>query len=1021
MLTITLFGTPEIIRDGVPVAISRRKSRALLYYLADNIRPLQREHLLNWFWPDTERVAAQQVLRTTLHGLRKELGESLVVERDNVSLEPSTRVDARMFERNLASPSTDVLKLETILELYRGPFLDDFHPGENVEFEQWMLAERERYQRMAVRGMVSLSRLHAAVGDYAAALRALERGLALDPLQEDLQRETIRLAYLSGDRAGAIRRYDQLRRLLDEELGVPPMAETRGLYDQILNDSLPVPPPAAAPRPVLTAKTVVGRQESDFSLPFRSREAELRLLQTELFTGRLLLVEGEPGVGKTRLVEHFLSGLNDVICLRGAGRELESNLPYQPVVEALRSLRAQPQGDEWIDRVRHGLPDVWLGEAARLMPELAQGSSATAEEWRLWEGVHQFLRALSAQRPVVVFVDDLQWADSSSLGLLGYLIRNLTPNGAIGLVAASHPPVSGSPLSGLITALGRADRVVRIPLRRFNLQEVTGVVAGLVGPAEALAHWFYEHSEGNLYVLAEFVRQARQNGWLDGRSAPPPEAAPDVSRALHGLIQSRLSRLTDAGRRILDTAVAVGRDFDFDLVARASGLSEDAALDGLDELLAAGLVHATGPTTVYRFDHSLVMEVAYREVGEARHRQSHRHIAAAMKQVYRQNPPKNLDGLLAFHYTEGNEPERAAPHAFQVGMTAVGLAAWQQAAVFFEQALQGTEGPARYPILMQLGLARARGGAYAQALETFQQALDLALAAGARAEIDAARLQLAQAYIPLARFEDLITQTRSVLEQGLPENAMFAELWWGTALSLEGADLQGAGEHLDRAAQASRLSGRREPLAQVEFELGTLWAQRGDLPQAVAHYFEALRVAEEADSLPLIERRTLAHNNLAYHLLLMNDPRAEEHARLGMELAREKGLLGLQPYLYSTTGEIALSKEDWDSAQEQFTRGLDLAQRLGIPERIAGLRANLGLVARARGQADKAVEWLTSARAMADELGLRHLAAQIRIWIAPLLPRADGRAQLDEARAIAQHGGRMRLLEEEERVRKQMR
>lgn len=1015
MLTIQLFGTPVVERDGQPLIITRRKSRALVYYLAAIPHPVQREQLLALFWPDTERVSAQQVLRTTLHGLRKELGDSLEVERETVGLAKSVRVDARMFESNLSSPTNDVLKLETILRLYAGPFLEGFTLEDSPEYEQWLLAERERYQRMAVRALVSLSHAHTAAGAYQPALQALERGLALDPLQEDLQRETIRLAYLSGDRAGAIRRYDQLRRLLDEELGVPPMAETRRLYDQVLDDSLPAPAPFATAAAVESRPAA--RADMPQALPFSSRTAELHLLESEIFSGRLLLVEGEPGVGKTRLVEHFLSGLAGAVCLRGAGRELESSLPYQPVVEALRGLTLQPLGAEMLNRARRALAPVWLGEAARLLPEISMGSSGTADEWRLWEGVRQLLVNLAQQRPVALFLDDLQWADSSTIGLLGYLARNLGSGAQVGLVAASHPVVTGSPLQALTVSLGRAGLLRRIPLERFTADEVAQTVEQLAGPNQMLARWLYQHSEGNLYIMAQLVRQARERGWLQAGDDFQPDAQPEVPGAVYSLIQTRLERLSDAGRRVLDTAVAVGRDFDFELVARASGLSEDAALDGLDELLDAGLVQPAGVGTIYRFDHSLTMEVAYREVGEARHRQLHRHIADAMRQIYRYRPQENLDGLLAFHYAEGNQPERAAPHALRAGEKALALAAWQEAAAFFQQALQGIEPGERYPVLMQLGLAQFRSGELARGVETYLQAKDAARAAGNRGGMDAARLQLAQAYLLQARFKDVIDQTRAVLEEGLPQNALLAELWWGTALSLEGADMQGAAEHLNRAVYLSRASSDREALAQVEFELGSLWAQRGDLPQAIDHYREALRVAEEDDTPVLIERRTLALNNLAYHMLLMGEPGAEEHALRGMRLAQEHGLLPMQTYLYSTLGEIALAARDWDAANSSFTQGLELAQRLGIPERVAGLTANLGLLAREQGRRAEALDMLSAARAAADEHGLHHLAAQVRIWLAPLLPRAEALAQLDEAHAIAKRGGRQRLLDEERLAR----
>ena len=255
MLSILLLGQPQILLDGKPLNIARRKSRALLYYLAahDANAPLSREHLLAFFWPDLDRPAAQQTLRTTLHGLRKALGGSLVVEENTIALAPEVDIDVRRFESNLqAQRSTSthnaqpprfasnlhVSRLTSILQLYRAEFLSGFTLPDSPAFDDWAAIERERYRRLAVRGLMQLSQLHEANQNFAEALDTLDRALAFDSLQEDLQRAAMRLHYLAGDRAAAIRRYDSLRRLLDEEMGVPPMAETRALYDAIITDAL---------------------------------------------------------------------------------------------------------------------------------------------------------------------------------------------------------------------------------------------------------------------------------------------------------------------------------------------------------------------------------------------------------------------------------------------------------------------------------------------------------------------------------------------------------------------------------------------------------------------------------------------------------------------------------------------------------------------------------------------------------------------------------------------------------------
>jgi len=221
-----------------PLSVTRRKSRALVYYLAAHPAPITRDHLLALLWPDHDRPAAQQSLRTTLHGLRKTLGPALIVADDTIALAPTAEVDVRRFAAELAQPAPDAQRLAAALELYRGEFLADFTLPDAITFDEWVDDEREHYRQLAVRGFTALAQRYEAEQAYGAALDAIAHAIAFEPLQEDLQRAALRLHYLAGDRAGAIRRYEQLRRLLDDELGVPPMAETRALYDAIITDTV---------------------------------------------------------------------------------------------------------------------------------------------------------------------------------------------------------------------------------------------------------------------------------------------------------------------------------------------------------------------------------------------------------------------------------------------------------------------------------------------------------------------------------------------------------------------------------------------------------------------------------------------------------------------------------------------------------------------------------------------------------------------------------------------------------------
>ena len=1081
-IQIELFGQPQVLYNGKPLQLARRKSRAVLYYIAAQERRVSRSQLLALFWPDLPRPAGQQTLRTTLHGLRQALGDGVVIDGEHILLAEWVQVDVHRFASGLAPSARDVEGMQAVLDLYQGDFLEGFsletNQGAPQAFDDWVIVERERYRRLAIRGLSALAAGYEAQQEYAAAQACLERALVFNPLQEDLQRECMRLLYLAGDRPGAIQRYTDLRKLLDEEMGVPPMAETRALYDAIITDRLPAPQkltrlrqagPAQLPTPRLpvVAPDVLARDE----LPFVGRSQELKLLRDSACAGKFVLIEGEGGIGKTRLAQEFIRA-SATLALVGQGRELEMTLPYQPWIEALRGwlqqgeLQNAPGKPTLLAVLQASLAPVWLDEVSRLLPELSGSRPAAgnleraAEEARLWEGVRQLLLLLAARQPLVIFLDDLQWVDASSLGLLGYLVRQ-NPGPAVSFLGAARqfypnsPAAKNSALVAFVQASLRENRLARLLLARLSPEVAKDAaiqeIVRRISPQTTgdLAEWLVKTSEGNPYILTELLREAvrRQIQSLQGMLDPAAALAdfmtsptPLVPQTVYSLIQARLGKLSEAARRVLDAAVAAGREFEFEVVALAAGLSEAAALDALDELKAAGLV-LPGRGTRLVFDHSLTMEVAYREVGETRHRLLHRRIAEALESLYRDRLDE-IAGQLAWHFTESNAWRQAAPYAFQSGQRAMRLAAWNEAVGFFEMALKGSpdqraSAPGRMPdldrsrleILSALGDAYDRAGHYAKSSEVLRQAVELAGQAEAAARdprvsdlLDQVQLALARALLPQARFAEAIEVAGQMGASGRAEGRLKAELIWGTVLSIEGRDLQAAQEHL-QAAEAMWQECKKQDvslLTQVKFELGSVSAQLGELEQAVAYYRAALAVSSAAGADAALEHRILALNNLAYHLHLLNDPQAGPIAHQGLALAQEKGALGLQAFLYSTLGEIALAGGDIGQAEKYFLDGLELAQRFSMRERVAGLTANLGRVAAQRGQADLAIQHLSKALEMADGLGIHHLGVQIRLWLAALLPGSQARQRLAEARLTAEASGRRRLLDEIIRVEQQI-
>jgi DNA-binding SARP family transcriptional activator/tetratricopeptide (TPR) repeat protein len=1022
MLSVQLFGTPLIRLHDAPLDVLRRKNRALMYFISAHPQPVSRDQVLAQFWPDHERGTAQNVFRTMLHEIRKVLGNALIIERELLCLASSVFVDARAFESGITTCGNDIEALSGILALYRGDFLDGFTLVDTPAFDDWVASERERYRLLAIRGFASLARLREDHHERSAALAAVESALRLDPLQEDLHRTAMRLRYHTGDRTGAIRQFEALRRLLDDELGVTPMPETRALYDAIITDRLERDKEARRQGDKGIGAAIVSLSPClpvslSPVLAYIGRTHEFDLLQRAVGDGKLALIEGEPGIGKTRLAEEF-AARQTALVLRGTAHELEQSLPYQPVIEALRSLTARA---DW-PAIRNALQltPPWLSEAARIVPELAVESEAIAasppNESQVWESILRLLQSLSQRQRVILFLDDVQWADATTLGLIGYLARrNTSP--ALFLLCITRAVESKSKLAGLIQSVAREGKLARIQPPPLSSEETAALAGAFNCSSDGwLTQWLAVKSEGNPFFATELLRFAKDNDWL-GNGAPQPAAlttAAIMPETIRDLIASRMNHLSESARRALDIAAVIGREFNFDLIVQVSQSDEISVLDACDELRAAALVQP-GRDEYFRFDHSLTLDVALREMGATRHRALNRRVAEALERMHGARFDA-IAGVIAQHYLAGNAPDRAAPYALRAGQLAASVAAWAEAIAFFEQALSaGLTDEQRVNALIGLGEARFHSADFARASEVLHSATETTKPGSNLERLETAYELLTLSLLPQGRYAEALALNEALLRSGPSELASCAEMGIGVALGLQSANPAEAERHLleaERLLAQPRSFKSRVTLAKLRYQRAGTLGQQGKTQEATALYWEALNLVRQDETAMDLQRHILLYNNLAYQLHLLGDPSAADYASAGLKFARDKGSLAHQPYLLSTSGEIALARGDLDAAERFFAEGLSLAKRLPIPERIAGLTANLGLVAIKRGWVEAAIQRLREALDLAGGLGAQHLAVRIRIALAPLLSRNQALALLREAREIAAESGFGKLLDE---------
>ena len=1029
LLEIRLLGTPYLSLNGRKVNELRRKNRALIYYIAAEGGQATREKLVTFFWPDHERSSAQAILRTMIHDLRKKLGETVQVDDQNITLAPDTFIDLQNFSAMLALPSADLQELFEALDLYKGDFLEGFSLSDSPQFEDWVYSEREHYQLMAMNGWANLSHRQEAMREYAAALESIRRAQAFNPFQEDVQRDVMRLLYLNGDRAGVIRQYESLRKMLDEELGVPPMPETRALYDSIINETFK---PRLAET---TGQFLISSISTEKSLlPFLGRETELETLKGYLGSGKLILLEGDPGIGKTRLVYELIAsktrGKTSALVLQGISYELEQGHPYQPIVDAIRKLLTQPEGKVLFTQLN--LEQVWCTELARLLPELLTQfpsipvPTQPANEARLWEALLQFFQALCLREQLWLFLDDLHWADAATIAWLGYLVRH-TSSRSFYLLATSRPLEGQTNLVKLLQALKREDWLVHIQLSALTestMQKMAVILSRQHN--EQLSGWLIKNAEGNPFFITELIRYAQGIGLMKPDGAldlDMLDLSPAIPATIQNLIESRLLKLSENAQHILHIAAIIGREFDFELVRQVASLTEAETLNAVDELQAAHLINPL-PDDKFAFDHSLTMEVVLNDMNETRRRSLHRHVAEALETIHQTNLDP-VSGLITRHFIDGNVSSQAKIYAFRAGQYAASLAAWVEALVFYNQALAlETIELERAPIFLAMGDAHFHKGDFSLASKDYQSASELASLSRDWHLLEEAYLGLNLSFFPQARYAEAVDVAKKLRALGPPELAACAEFMWGAGLSIESAHPAEAEYHLHEAARLLRDQAEtfdtRVTNIQIKYHLGNVLGQQGRNEEAMALFREVLEMLERGEGTLDILRNIMLYNHLAYQGYLLGDASAAMYAQAGIKLAQERGSLSHLPFLYSTFGEIALANGNLDAAEKYFQDGLKLAEQTPIPERIAGLTANLGLVAKARGQCDVARDQFQKALQFAEHLGNHHLEVRVRIWLAPLLATADARDCLNTARALAEQDGLKGLLDEIEQLGKNL-
>jgi class 3 adenylate cyclase len=673
---------------------------------------------------------------------------------------------------------------------------------------------------------------------------------------------------------------------------------------EAIRDAPPAPaPPAAEENPLagLAGRVFVGRE---------NELAELRSAADEVLggRGRLVLISGEPGIGKTRTAEELATYAQ----LRGAnvhwgrGHEDEGAPAYWPWVQAIRSYArdADPVALAWE-------MGAGAGDIARVVPEVAEriGGVAVPPEaedeaarFRLFDSIAGFLASAAASRPLVIVLDDLHWADEPSLLLLQFLARGLGDSRLL-LIGTYRDVEVGRhhPLARVLGELPGGAEGNRIVLHGLGERDVRGYIEMTAGaePAPELVRAVHDQTEGNPFFLAEVVRLLAAEGMLE----TPSTGALTIPQGVRDVVGRRLDRLSEEANRALGVGAAIGRDFDVEVLARVAG-EDSGSVDGaLAEAVSAQLIAQTSPGR-FRFSHALVRETLYEELSATQRPVLHRRIAETLEEVYASDPARLRRRLaeVAHHFLEGapgGDPEKAVDYAVRAAGSAMAQLGYEEAAELYGRALETLElcepdEQRSCELLVALGEAQTKAGKMAEARRTFDRAAEAALALGSTELLVRAAFGLAYTSEVGGKDERIVEVLEAALDRVGPEDsADRSRLLSWLAQEYYWLDPQGRARELYLASVA--MARRLEDDPTLAFTLSRAAFVEVD-PEAARRTVEVqTEVLELARKVGDRELELRAHVlRLAGHLGLGEiaavDADLESYARLAAELRQPQHL-----------------------------------------------------------------------------------------------------------------------------------
>ncbi|HBB36084.1 MAG TPA: hypothetical protein DDZ80_25535 [Cyanobacteria bacterium UBA8803] len=848
MLYLELFGRFCLTFNGEPItAVSAERQQALLAYLVlHRGRPQQRQQIAFALWPDLPDEQAKTSLRRELYRLRQLLplvDECLQIETKTLQWLPNSpsQVDVAEFEGNLCQAgkalqannlTIERSHLEQVAQLYQG----DLFPSCD---DDWILPLREQFYQQALQAIERLSQILEQQREYAAVIPLASQLLRLNPLHEVGYQALMRSHSANGDRAAALQVYHQCMTVLREEMGIDPSSTTQALYQQLLITDTPISPPH--PRSAFPIQ--VPKPQRSPNLPaLVGRQVEWQSIQSWLSAtakqdkSEVLLILGEPGIGKTRLLEELALTVQQRqgLVLQGRGFEAETLRPYGAWIDALRGLALD------------SLPEL-PPELGSLLPEIGRPLAPLEDRGRLFDAAITLLSQLAESTTLMVAIfDDIQWLDEASVSLLHYGIRLLRSTSIRFACSARIQELQQNPAAATLTQTLRREHLLQElvlpPLDRAAIQDLIRIVDSSINGDR-----IYSDSGGNPLFALEAVRAFHRQGQVDLTN-------------LQALIADRLKTLEDKAQTLLPWAAALGRQFEPMLLAQVSNCSVNLLLNALEQLEAAGIIRPSAARDGDRYDfaHDLVRQVVYQTVSAPRLRLMHWQIAQHLEQLAQSNP--DLIGEVARHASLGKNHELAATASLQAAQQCLQIFAYAEANELTQQGLNHCHHLAPsigLPLQMQLLKTQVVIGVSIEAVSTVEQALKEGIRTAQALELQEAETNGIEALLVLNYNHNQLANLHSYSLDAADRGRMVHPSHSARILAISGSCLTTMERDMDRAQalllEAKSLADRvGANLPDIPYGLGCVFRFRGEQEAARCALTEAYQMATAAQDYPQI-------------------------------------------------------------------------------------------------------------------------------------------------------------------------